>query len=109
MKEMKHLLLAHQDLPSTRSPNSTILYLQSIQDHPSEIDSIPYTHIVLFCVCTFALQIEINYKAPRWICVVISYIYIYCLLTFYIYTPAVTNFSFMVTVYSKVHECICLI
>ena len=64
---------------------------------------------------------EINYKAPRWICVVTSYFFIYCRFTFYIYTTAVTNFLFIFTIYllkvgntklwkdKRIVECVCLV
>ena len=53
--------------------------------------------IVLFYQCTFALQIENLFGGPRWLCVTASYLLLYCLLCWYIYTTAVTNFSFIVT------------
>ena len=76
--------------------------------------------IVLFCECTFALQIENWFEGPRWLCVTVSYLLLYCLLSWYIYTTAVTNFSFVVTLRllktgdikirkgSKMAECVCL-
>ena len=51
--------------------NCAELYLQSIQDHTSETNPLPHTHstILSMHVC----------PAPRWICAVISYFYIYCM------------------------------
>ena len=77
--------------------------------------------IVLFCECTFAMRIEINFEAPRWICTSVSYFFLYFHFSWYIYTTAVTNFSFIVTLHllktghlkiwkgSKLAECICLV
>ena len=77
--------------------------------------------IVLLCECVFALQMEINFEAPRWICTSVSYLLLYFRFSWYIYTTAVTNFSFIVTLHmlktghlkiwkgSKLAECICLV
>ena len=50
--------------------------------------------ITLWCECSFVLQIQIN---PRWLCVTAIALYSYCLISWYIYTTAVTNYLFLLT------------
>jgi hypothetical protein len=56
-------------------------------------------HIIisLFCECSFALQIQINYPHPRWFCAIVIYLRLYFMLSWYVYTTAVTNYLFLLT------------
>ena len=76
--------------------------------------------IALFCECSFVLQIQIDALAyPRWLCVIAIYLYMYSFLSWYVYTTAVTNYLFLLTLrllrgnpkiwqHSKFAECICV-
>ena len=75
--------------------------------------------IVLLCECSCALQIQINSPHPRWLCVTAIYLYLYCLISWYVYTAAVTNYLFLLTLrllrgnpniwqHGKFAECFCV-
>ena len=79
--------------------------------------------ITLLCECSFALQIQnLMYSPyPRWLCVTVIYLYLYCILSWYVYTAAVTNYLFLLTLrllmirgnpnvwqYGKFAECFCI-
>ncbi len=54
--------------------------------------------ITLFCECSFALRIiQIDFSHPRWLCVITVYLYLYCTLSWYVYTIAVTNYLLLLT------------
>ena len=52
-------------------------------------------HVIvsLFCEITFAVEIVLNFDSQVWICAILSYLFSYFVLMFYIYTTAVTNVS----------------
>ena len=75
--------------------------------------------IVLLCECSFALQIQINLPGPRWMCVAVIYLYLYSVLSWYVYTAAVTSYLFVLTLrllranpkiwqHGKLAECVCI-
>ena len=53
--------------------------------------------ITLLCECSFALETQLYSPYPRWLCVTAIYLYLYCLLSWYVYTIAVTNYLFLLT------------
>ena len=54
--------------------------------------------LVLLSEITFALQIEANFHVhQRWICVIVSYLYLYFPIAWYIYTTAMINCLFLLT------------
>ena len=78
-------------------------------------------HIVItfLCECSFALEIQIDFSQPRWLCVTAIYLYLYCLISWYVYTAAVTNYLFLLTLrlfrgnpniwqHGKFAECFCV-
>ena len=75
--------------------------------------------IALICECSFALQIQINFSHPRWLCVTAIYLYLYSTLAWYVYTTAVTNYLLLLTLrlfransniwqHGKFAECVCV-
>ena len=75
--------------------------------------------ITLWCECSFALQIQINYPHSRWLCVIAIALHFCCILSWYIYTTVVTNYLFLLTLrlfrgnpniwqYGKFAECFCV-
>jgi hypothetical protein len=52
--------------------------------------------IALLCECSFALWIHTD-SPPRWFCAIAIYLYLYCTLSWYVYTTAVTNYLFLLT------------
>ncbi|MCG8624507.1 MAG: hypothetical protein MJE68_21250, partial [Proteobacteria bacterium] len=79
--------------------------------------------IVLLCECSFVLQIRIRidspHPSPRWLCVIAIYLYLYCTFSWYVYTAAVTNYLFLLTLrllrgnpntwqHGKFAECFCI-
>lgn len=54
--------------------------------------------IAFFCECSFILQIQINSPHPRWLCITAIYLYLYFTLSWYVYTTAVTNYLFLLSV-----------
>ena len=75
--------------------------------------------ITLWCECSFVLQIQINFPHPRWLCVTTIALYSYCIFSWYIYTTAVTNYLFLLTLrlfrgnaniwqHGKFAECFCV-
>ena len=75
--------------------------------------------IALFCECSFILQIQINSPHPRWLCVTAMYLYMYSVLSWYVYTTAVNNYLFLLTLRlyrgnpriwqcGKFAECVCI-
>ena len=55
-----------------------------------------YILITLVCEFAFALQILLDYPCQRWICVTVIYLYLYSILSWYVYTAAVTNYMFII-------------
>jgi hypothetical protein len=53
--------------------------------------------IALFCECSFALWVKIDFPHPRWFCIIAIYLYLYCTLSWYVYTTTVTNYLFLLT------------
>jgi hypothetical protein len=75
--------------------------------------------IALFCECSFALRIHIDSPCPRWLCVIAIYLYLYCILSWYVYTTAVINYLLLLTLrllrgnvkiwrHGKFAECFCV-
>ena len=75
--------------------------------------------ITLLCECSFALEIQLYSSYPRWLCATAIYLYLYCLLSWYVYTTAVTNYLFLLTLrlsrgnpniwqHDKFAECFCV-
>ena len=77
--------------------------------------------ITLWCECSFVLHIQINSPRPhpRWLCVIAIDLYLYCILSWYMYTTAVTNYLFLLTLrllrgnpniwqHGKFAECFCI-
>ena len=75
--------------------------------------------ITLWCECSFVLMIQINFPHPRWLCVIAIALYLYCILSWYVYTAAVTNYLFLLTLrllrgnpniwkHGKFAECFCV-
>ena len=72
--------------------------------------------ITLWCECSFALQIQVK---SRWFCVTASALGSYCILSWYVYAAAVTNYLFLLTLrllrgnpnvwqHGKFAECFCI-
>ena len=75
--------------------------------------------ITLLCECSFVLQIQVNSPHPRWLCVTALALYSYCILSWSIYTTAVTNYLLLLTLrlfrgnpniwqHGKFAECLCV-
>ena len=77
--------------------------------------------ITLWCECSFVLMIQINSPRPhpRWHCVTAIHLRLYCILSWYVYTAAVTNYLFLLTLrllrgnsniwqHGKFAECFCV-
>ena len=75
--------------------------------------------ITLLCECSFILQIQINSPHLKWLCVIAIYPYLYCIISWCLYTTAVTNYLFLLTLrlsrgnpniwqHSKLAECFCV-
>jgi hypothetical protein len=75
--------------------------------------------IALICECSFALQIQLHFSHPKWLCVIAIYLYMYSFLSWYVYTTAVTNYLFLLTLKllrgkpkiwrrGKLAECFCV-
>ena len=79
-----------------------------------------YIIIGLFCELTYALRIRLIFECQLRICEAVIYLYQYFLLAWYAYVTAVTNCSFLFTLYlirgssnirhgGKLVECICVL
>ena len=76
--------------------------------------------IALLCECSFALEVQIDSsRSKQQVCVTAIYLYLYCILSWYIYTTAVTNYLFLLTIrllrgnpniwqHGKLAECFCV-
>jgi hypothetical protein len=75
--------------------------------------------ITLFCECSLALQIQVNFPHPKWLCAIAIYFYIYCTFSWCVYTTAVTNYLLLLTLrllrgnpkiwrHGKFAECFCV-
>ena len=75
--------------------------------------------ITLLCECSFALQIQVKSPHPRWLCVIALALSSYYILSWYVYSAAVTNYLFLLTLrllrgnpniwqHGKFAECFCV-
>ena len=49
--------------------------------------------IALLSECSCAFQVQIDSPHPRWLCVTAMYLYLYCIISWFICTAAVTNYG----------------